>query len=576
MDNFLETLKNLGPARLALMVVTFFGLIVFFIFIAARSSSPAMTLLYGNLSNSDSTEIVAKLDIASIPFRMNEDGTQVSVPQRDVGRARMLLAKEGLPHQGSMGYELFDQKKGFGTTSFEQNVTQLRALEGELSRTISTISQVRNARVHLVLPERELFSRETQPATASVFLNIRNAEAVGAEQISAIQHLVAAAVPQLKASRVAVIDQNGNLLARGDEESVNDPASPSNTEDMRTKFERRLGRSVEDMVGRIVGYGKVRATITADLNFDMLSRNSEAYNPEGQVVRSTQTISDQSNEGSSGANGGNVTVENNLPGLPNAGGAASGGAAGASSNRTEEVTNYEISKTVENLVRARGEVNKLSVAVIVDGTYEPDTSVQKPADAAADWAPPKKYVPRAQEQLDKITALVKSAVGYDESRGDTIEVVNMPFVETDMFDGLPLQNDMLFGFPKAEILDIAQTLALSVVAILIILLVLRPLATHFSNTQARSGGSGGMGGGMQPGGEMGYLPGQTPQPQLAAPGMAAAGMLSGGDMTADSMIDMNTVEGKVKASSVQKINELVTNHPNETISVIRQWMSTEG
>lgn len=581
MDNFLETLKNLGPARLALMVITFFGLIVFFIFIAARSSSPAMTLLYGNLANSDSTEIVAKLDVAGIPFRLNEDGTQVSVPQRDVGRARMLLAKEGLPHQGSMGYELFDKKQGFGTTSFEQNITQLRALEGELARTIGTISQVRNARVHLVLPERELFSRETQPATASVFLNVRNAEALGSEQISAIQHLVAAGVPQLKASRVAIIDQNGNLLARGDEEAQNDPTAPGNSEDMRSKYEHRLGRSVEDIVGRIVGYGKVRATVSADLNFDMLSRNSEAYNPEGQVVRSTQTINDQSSDSAGGGGtGGNVSVETNLPGLPNSGSGAGGGAGagGASSNRTEEVTNYEISKTVESLVRARGEVNKLSIAVLIDGTYEPDASVQKPADAPAEWAPPKKYVPRTQEQLDKITALVKSSVGYDESRGDTVEVVNMPFVETDMFAGLPEPNDMLFGFPKAEILDMAQTLALTVVAVLIILLVLRPLATHFGNSQSRMASASG-GGGMSPD-VNNYLPGQTPQPQLAGPGSGMAGLLGGGGNAVseemDSLIDMGAVEGKVKASSVQKINELVTSHPNETVSVIRQWISSES
>lgn len=568
MDSLFETIKNMGPGRLVMMMLTFFGLIVFFIFIAARSSTPATVLLYGGLSMSDSTEIAAKLDAANISYRLSEDGGQVSVPQRDVGKARMLLAKEGLPHRGSIGYEVFDQKQGFGTTSFQQNINQLRALEGELARTIGTIDQVRSARVHLVLPQRELFSREQQPASASVFLNLRNAAGLGQEQIQAIQHLVAAAVPQLKAARVAVIDQNGDLLARG-EEIEGTSAEARNGEEMRQKYELRLSRSVEDIVGRIVGYGKVRATVTAKLNFDVVSKNSESYNPEGQVVRSTSTTTDQSTDASGG--GGAVSTETNLPGLPNA--IASGSSGGSSSNRTEEVTNYEISKTIENLVRASGEVEKQSIAVLVDGRYESDTSVEKPADAPEDWVAPKKYVARTQEELDKITALVKSAVGYDESRGDTIEVLNLPFAEADPFVPPPDEN-MVMGFAKSDLLGVAETLALSLVAVLIILLVLRPLATHFTNSVARSGSSGG---GKD---DLAMLGGSPMPTQLAGPGNAGMlGAPAGGGSAQDeldSMIDMSSVEGKVKASSVQKISDLVTNHPNETVSVIRQWMSQEG
>lgn len=568
MDNFLETLKNLGSARLAMMVLTFFGLIVFFIFIAARSSAPSLTLLYANLSTSDSNEIASKLETANITYRLSEDGNQISVPQRDVGRARVLLAKEGLPHQGSLGYELFDKKQGFGTTSFEQNITQLRALEGELARTIGTIAQVRNARVHLVLPQRELFSRETQPASASVFINVRNSQQLGTEQIQAIQHLVSAAVPQLKSARVAIIDQNGALLARGEEEE-GETAAARTGEEMRQKYESRMGRSIEDMLSRVVGYGKVRATVTAQLNFDTVSRNSESYNPDGQVIRSTQTISDQNDE--SGGQSGQVSVENNLPGLP---GGAAGGGSSARSSRTEEVTNYEISKTVESVVRASGEVQKLSIAVLVDGTYETDTSVEKPADAGPDWTAPKKYIPRTQEELEKITALVKSSAGYDESRGDTVEVVSMPFADTDIFDvaAAAAANDNIMGFPKAEVLEMAQTLALSVVAVLIILLVLRPLATHLSNNAAANAAANAA---VDP--SAGFLPGQT-QAQLTGPTniLPGYGAPSLGAEDGDNMIDVSAVEGKVKASSMQKINELVTNHPNETVAVIRQWISQEN
>lgn len=568
MDSFLEALKNMGPGRLVMMLLTFFGLIIFFIFIAARSSAPSVTLLYGGLSVSDSTEIAAKLDAAKIAYRLSEDGTQVSVPQREVGKARMLLAQEGLPHQGTVGYEVFDKKQGFGATSFEQNISKLRALEGELARTISTISQVRSARVHLVLPQRELFSRETQPATASVFLNLRNSAGIGTEQIQAIQHLVAAAVPQLKASSIAIIDQNGDLLARGEEDSPTAMATGKG-EDMRKQYEARISRSIEDIVGRIVGFGKVRANVTAQMNFDVVSKNLESYNPEGQVVRSTQTITDESSD-ASGSGGGTVSVENNLPGLP--GGASGGAAGGSKSNRTEEVTNYEISKTIENIVTASGEVEKQSIAVLVDGRYETDTTVTKPEDAPEDWAAPKKYVPRTAEEIAQISALVKTAVGYDESRGDTVEVVNMPFAETDTFAELPDEN-MIMGFAKSDILGIAETLALSLVAVLIILLVLRPLATHFTSVARSSNSGGGQGGGDS----MPLLSGQPMQAQLAAPGggpLMPAG--AGGQGELDSMIDMSSVEGKVKASSVQKVSELVTNYPNETVSVIRQWISQEN
>jgi len=569
-DSFFDSLKNMGAGRLAVMALTLFGLVVFFIFIMARSGTPSLTLLYSGLSTADSTEIAAKLDNTRVNYRLSEDGTQISVPHKDVGRARMLLAQEGLPRQGSMGYELFDQKQSFGETSFRQNINQLRALEGELSRTVSTIGQIRSARVHLVLPQRELFSRDSRPASASVFVSLRGNDGLGNEQIQAIQHLIAAAVPQLKSSHVAIIDQSGNLLARGEDADAGG-ATARSSEDMRQKYEQRMTRSVEDLVGRVVGFGRVRANVTAELNFDVVSRNSETYNPDGQVVRSTQSITDETQDSSASASGAPVTVETNLPGLP--GGAGAGGQAANKTSRTEEVTNFEISKTIESVVRAAGEVKRLSIAVVVDGRYEPDPNAVKPDDAPKDWVAPKLYTPRSDDELDKIATLVKSAVGYDAGRGDAVEVLNMPFAETDFFEG-PITDDSILGFPRAELLSLAETLALSMVAVLAILAVFRPLISHFAAaaktaaTSARHAADdmppllSGHGGHAQLAGPQGMLPGMA----------GSAG--SGGEL--DTMIDMTSVEGKVKASSVQKISELVTNHPNETVSVIRQWMSQES
>lgn len=567
MDSLFDALKNMGASRLAAMLLTFFGLVIFFIYIALRSNAPGMTMLYSGLSSSDATEISAKLSVANIDYRLLEDGARIDVPQQTVGKARMLLAQEGLPRRGSVGYEIFDKKQAFGTTSFVQNINKVRALEGELARTIGTIDNVKNARVHLVLPEQKLFSREIDPASASVFLNLTEPGAMGKEQLQAIQHIVAAAVPNLKSSKVTVVDQSGNLLAKGDDDSTIGN-NASNSSDMKSSYEKRMERSIEEIIGKVVGFGKIRATVSAEMNFDVISRNSESYDPEGQVVRSTQTTSDE-NIDNSGSTKNAVSIENNLPGL---GDAAAAGASeqvpGIKSNRTEEITNFEITKTVESVAKSIGEVEKLSIAVLVDGIYDVDTTVTKPVDAPVDWVAPRKYKPRAQEELDKIEKLVKTAVGFDKNRGDTLEVVNMQFAE-DIISGDLIKDDTkIMGFNKADLLHIAETLTLSVVAVLVILLVLKPLAAHIAaSSKGRSGVSMADEHSMISGG-------YSQQAQLAAPDSQSQQAPEQTELEA--MIDMSQVEGRVKASSVQKITELVDNHPTETVSVIRTWLSQES
>lgn len=592
MDALLETLKNLGPARLLMMFVTLIGLVGFFAFIALRSSAPNMTLLYNNLSTSDSTEIAAKLSLSDIPFQLNENGTEVLVDRSQVGQARILLAQEGLPSSGSMGYELFDEQQSFGTTSFVQNINQLRALQGELSRTISTLDNVKTARVQLVLPQRELFSRESQPATASVFVNLRNSASVGPEQISAIQHLVASSVPQLSPNRVAIIDADGSLLARGDGDEGG-AVSPQTSDGIRSNYEQRLQRSIEDMVARVVGHGRVRAIVSADLDFNVITRNSEIYDPEGQVVRSTQTISedDFETEGSQAANNA-VTVQNNLPGLPDNNVADAAGVPGAgpsaTSNRSEEVVNYEITRTIENVVQESGEVNKISVAVLVDGRYEPvpqaanaDAGADEEASEGEEAAEPElRYVPRSDAELTQIRTLVRSAIGFDEGRGDTLEVINMQFARDEFLTDLP-EEETLLGLPMDQVVGIAETLILSLVAVLVILLVLRPLVGHIATaaqTTAKANAS-------QAEAEAKMIAAAAgQQAQLAPPGGegGAAAMVPGAPPGAEQMgeldatLDMNNVEGQVKESSIKKINDLVDNHPSETVSVIRNWMTQEG
>jgi len=558
-NSFIATLQQLGPARLGVMGAIILGLLMFFVFISMRVSSPDMKLLYTDLSSEDSSAIAAKLEETEIVYEISADGARVSVPSKDIGKARMLLAAEGLPNGGSLGYEIFDKQSGFGTTNFVQNINQVRALEGELARTISSLDNIRSARVHIVLPQRELFSRETKTSSASVFLGIRPGSAVEQQQIISIQSLVASAIPNLKAANVSIIDSNGNLLAKGGDEDAD--ILSLKAEDLKRSYESRLTHKIEDQVSRIVGFGKVTAIVTAEMNFDRISTNEEKFDPEGQVLRSTQTTNEANKEREPASE--NVSVANNLPGV--GGDILNDTAPTAESQKTEEVANYEISKVVRNTVREAGEIKKLYVSVVVDGKYAKD------ADGKAT------YEPRSQEEMDKIRALIRSAAGLDETRGDVLEVANMQFIEQDTVDEY-IDDRMLFGFEKSDLVSAAEVLIVSVLIILVVLLVLQPMVGKIlaiEKSQSNNNDDD------QLLSELLNAPQQNPalmgpNGQMMSDEELAAYQQSGGDGSQESLINIAGIEGKVKASSLKKVEEIVEAYPNETVSVIRSWMTQEG
>lgn len=545
MNSFLETLKQLGPTRLGIMGAIVLGLMIFFVFVTMRVSTPDMKLLYKDLSSVDSGAMAAKLEENQIPYEVSLDGTQIDVPADHVGKARILLAEAGLPNGGSMGYEIFDKQSGFGTTNFVQNINQVRALEGELARTVSSMENIRSARVHLVLPQRELFARESRPSSASVFLGLRPGAALERSQILAIQSLVASAVPDLKANNVSLIDNNGNLLARGGEDEEN--LSGLKAEEMRRSMEAQLMQKVEDQLGRIVGFGKVRATVTTEINFDRISTNEETFDPEGQVVRSTQSSAESGTEREPPND--NVSVENNLPGIE---GTESADSPTAENNRTEEVTNFEISRTVRSTVREVGEIKRLSVAVLVDGRYTTNEAGEKV------------YEARPQTEIDQITALVKTAVGFDEKRGDSVEVVNMQFADVMATDD-SVVDETVFGFNKADLLDAAEILTVAIMIILVVLLVLQPMVGRLMASETKE---------IEDDLEAELLGARPANPALAGP--SGEGGFSMAEEEADELISISGVDGKVKASAVKKVEEIVDNYPEETVSVIRSWMTQEG
>ncbi len=556
MNSFFETLRKLGPARLAVMGAVILGLLVFFVFISMRVSTPSLSLLYSDLSTVDSSSIAAKLQEEDIKFSVSIDGTRVMVPANEIGRARMLLAEAGLPNGGSMGYEIFDQQSGFGTTNFVQNINQVRALEGELSRTISSLDTIRNARVHIVLPERELFSRENVEARASVVLNVEPGQRIDRKRANAIQSLVSSAVPDLNPMNVSVLDQTGTLLARGEDDE--NTLFDNRSEELRRNMEARMRQSIEEIVGKVVGFGNVRATVTADLNFDRITTNEEFYDPE-TVVRSTQVTEETSVEREPLDN--EVGVQNNLPGAGD--NLLLDQQPTSENNRLEEVTNFEVSRTVRNRVSEIGEVRKMSVAVLVDGTYITETN--------EDGEETQIYQPRSEEQIDQIRALVRSTAGIDEERGDSLEVVNLQFADVEVSD--LFEDNLIMGFEPSQIKDLVEVIIVTIAIVLVVLLVLRPMVGRILEVPETKDEDM----------EIDLLASAGMRPALEGPGARESDDDYSGDEISisgrnknDDMIDMTKVEGQVKASSLKKVEDIVEAYPSETVSVIRSWMTQEG
>ena len=541
METLIHALRNLGPVRLAIMGAIMLGMIGFFIFLTTRLATPSMVLLYGDLNADDSSRITSQLSSQNVPFELLQGGSQIMVPSERALKLRLSLASQGIPSGGSLGYELFDDKQTIGTTSFVQNINLLRALEGELARTIQTISSIRSARVHLVLPRRELFSREKHQASASITLRMGDG-LLEKDQIAGIQHLVAAAVPGLVPARVSIISSsNGKLLAGGFEEgSASFMAVKS--QEQRRNFERRLSQTIESLLEKTVGFGKVRAEVKADMDFDRISTTDEKFDPDGQVIRSNQSI-EETNQTRDTEGTQPVTVGTNLPD-PNVG-SGENASSSAAQSRNEETVNFEVSKKIINHVREVGIINRLSVAVLIDGVRGID-----------DGEPT--YQPRSEAEMELLATLVRGAIGFNADRGDTVEVINMEFADV-VVEGIELE--LFFGLDKNDLLRMAEVLVLSIVAILVILLVVRPLVSRAFESIPSAAAAGER-----------LLTDQAGA--LTAPGIPSE--VTVGEERFEELIDIDRVEGRVKASSVNKVGGLVEKHPEEALSILRSWMYQEG
>jgi flagellar M-ring protein FliF len=535
----LKTLQAFGFGRLATLLGVGAGVAAVLIALLLRAGAQPQSLLYSNLDLKEASQITAALDQSGVKYEVKGDGSTIMVPRDVVAQTRLTLSAKGLPTSGSVGYEIFDNAPALGQTDFVQTLNRQRALEGELARTIRSIHGVTSARVHLVLPKRQLFEEETATPSASIMVAV-SGRGLSAEQVRAIRNLAAGAVPDLKPDRVTLVDEAGELLAGGD--GSGDGATGAAAAGQRSEAEERIRKTVKDLVEGVVGPGKARVQVTADLDLNRVTVQEEKFDPDGQVVRSTQTGQENANETKPGATGA-VSASQNIPGAP-----AAPTAAGANSTtgKNEETTNYEISKTTRTEVQEPGKVKKLSVAVAVDGV----TLIGKNGKPGA-------YSPRTADEMKRIEQLVRSAVGFDQARGDQVSVVNVRFDRAaDSGEGVSAASP--FSFDKNDMMRAAELGVMLVVALMLVLFVVRPLLkpTQASPLALALAGPGGV-----TTAQIISIDPETGQPlQLAAPGEL------------DQRIDIAKIEGQVKASSVKKVAEFVDKHPEESISILRTWL----
>lgn len=554
MSGIVEQFSKFGAARLAAMLAVTLALVGFFAFVMIRMSQPAMTVLFSEMSSQDVSAVLKDLDTRGIRYQLRPDGQTVLVPQTDVARLRLDLAGKGLPSGGGVGYEIFDKGDAFSSTSFVQNINHLRALEGELSRTIRSISRVQAARVHLVIPERRLFERDREPPRASIALKLSGE--LDAAQVRAVRHLVSSAVDGLKPERVSIVDERGRLLADGAQSDQG--LVGLGIEERQTAIEKRLKQQVEDIVASVVGYGRARVQVSAALDTNRIESRSETFDPESRVLRSSQNRTESS--ATSEAQGA-VTVGNELPGAQQNQNAQQ--SPRDSSSKNEEVSNYEISRTTRTEVLEGGRVRKLSVAVLVDGIYS-----RSGAGEAA-------YQPRPAEELERIGQLVRTAVGFDEGRGDKVEVVNLRFAEgpqapADLVDQSLIQQ--LMSFTREDIIRFAELGVISLLVLVVLMTVVRPLLkqvlasgpsvrpipSFMRESQALPDGTGGTG---DPAGS-GFraVTGGTDSMPVAI------------DAPSEKMLAIAQIKGQLKAQSVEKIGALVAQNPQDSVAVLRGWI----
>ncbi len=492
-------------AAAALMLAGFIGLLLW-------SSETPWRPVYASMSEKDAARVVEALQKEHIPYRM-EGGGAVLVPADQVYQARLKLAGAGVSPSNGTGFELFDRSNEFGLSDFTRRINLQRALQGELARTIEVMPQVVAARVHLVLPKESPFAERDRKASASVMLQLAGGRHLPKSKVIAIQNLVAASVPELEPENVTVLDASGTLLSGDGKEA---PMSEGQTlADYQARVEKRIEDRLTGMLEQLVGPGQAVVRVSAEINREYVEQNNTRYNPDEQVLRSQKTIEESRNATGGAPAEGVPGLASNTPGAnPATAGASRPQPPRETANRRESVNNYEISTTVEHRVVPFGAVRKLSVAVVVGG---------KPGGDG------KAFTPRSDEELAAIRKLVERAIGFDEDRGDAVDVRSMPLVDISS----PADAEALAAAErKAFWLQIARYALAALALILLALFVLRPLAARLRESAKPAPEEGGAAGEL---------------PSLSA-------------------------EAYERLANLEKVRQSVASNPDRASRVLREWV----
>ncbi len=458
--------QNLSIARRVAFLALVAAVVIGFGVLLAWTGKPEFGLLYSNLTTADAGQILAKLKERKIPYELTADGTAVLVPEDQVYEMRMALAAQGLPQGGGVGFEIFDNTK-LGMTEFVQNINLQRALQGELARTINRFKEVKSSRVHIVMAKKSLFAEDEQEATASVVLDLNPGRKLGKRQVQAVVHLVSSAVPGLNPDNVTVVDNYGNMLA-GNETGLPIGEATNEQLEYRQKVERDLENRVETMLESVLGPNKAIVRLACDIGFRRQELREERYRPEEQVVRSEQTRSENAKNGDAGRGA--------TPGVAAAMSADGGGVAASSAaterSRRDRTVNYEIGKVTSHTIEPVGTIDRISVAVVVDGTYKTVTDEEGNS--------VEQYVPRSKEEIGKLENIVKRAVSFDGARGDDVTVVNIPFENHPEQAGPQGDTGWMATFKRVAA-PLAKYAAVLAIALLGFFFVVRPLVRYVTS-----------------------------------------------------------------------------------------------
>lgn len=527
MNGLRSLIAQLGMRRLMLMGGVALALLVGVGALALHGSSPQMGYLFTDLDPSAAASITEKLKAQSTPFQLSPDGTAVLAPVDKLAELRMQLASERLG--GKIGYEILDNEQPFGVSSSREKLNESRAIEGELARSIESLENVDKARVHIVMPDRDLFSTQERKATAAVTLKTRGR--LSGEAVQAIRYLVASSVPDLSPESISVVDQQGALLARAGDST---DATSSQIEERQASMEGRLRSEIEHLLEPVVGAGKVHAQVAVNLNRDQTREEAETYDPDQQVIAHQVTVesNDQNQQNQANAPGATVSSQ-----LPDSNGAVNG--TGQDSQRsaktdTSEDTSYQNSSKHSVSVRAPGQVERLTVAVMIDTGGKP--------------------LPVPQSQ--RLTRLVQNAVGFDAQRGDSVAVEGMSFVPTPEEEAA--RAALPFGLTASMLINLAEVAivgGLLLVGLRMALSRLRPAEAGATDPAAPID-----------------LTAQPPVGDEGGPGQLAAP--ADEEMTLlDHDISLANVDGRIRASTIKKIGDVIATNPAESTSVIRNWMN---